>query len=392
MSYPKRILWLRVFGLAAMQGAITLTWVMYNIYLPEMLVQLGFAAGFAAVIIIIEKALSIVFEPLFGALSDRTQKFIGNRFPFISLGVILSSALFITLPAIVIFGDPEKVWRWLLPTFAIIWAIAMTMFRTPAIALLWQAVPRQQFPQATGILVFIAGLIGALKPIIQKIILQLGSGFTFTLGSLTLLGAAFFLRRLYPPQPPQLNEASSSIQEPTLSFTKLGLLCLVGMGIAWGTRCLFPMVSASLANNLGEDNIVTGMLVFGIVLAFASIPGGMFASRIGNSYAMLIGLGVTIFLLPLIAFIPNFLIIVIALFILTFVLSLVFNGAVPLALSSVPPSRGGLGIGTYFGGFGLGMSLFSIMAGQVELTSVLQVFIGVIAFLIVGASIALAKE
>lgn len=392
MSYPKRILWLRVFGLAAMQGAITLTWVMYGIYLPKMLIQLGFAAGFAAVIIIIEKALSIIFEPLFGALSDRTQKFIGNRFPFISLGVILSSALFITLPAIVIFGDPEKVWRWLLPIFAIIWAIAMTMFRTPAIALLWQAVPRQQFPQATGILVFIAGLIGAFKPIIQNTILQLGSGFTFTIGSITLLGAAFFLRRLYPPQPPQLNEATSPVQEQAISFSKLGFVCIAGLGISWGLRCLFPTISAALTSNLGEENVVMGMLVFGIVLAFASIPGGIFASRIGNSSAMLIGLGITIILLPLIAFVPNFVIIIISLLVLTFVFSLVLNGAVPLALSSVPPSRGGLGIGTYFGGFGLGMSLFSIMAGQVELTSVLQVFIGVIAFLIVGASIALAKE
>ncbi len=199
MLSPKRILWLRVFALAFIQGAITLTWVVYSIYLPKMLAQLGFAAGLAATIIIIEQALAIVFEPLFGAFSDRTQQFIGNRFPFISLGVILSSALFITLPTIVILGNPQQVWRWLLPGFAVAWAIAMTMFRSPAMALLWQAVPRQQFPQATGILIFIAGLVGAFKPFIQNIILKLGSAFTFSIGSFTLLGAAFVLRRLYPP-------------------------------------------------------------------------------------------------------------------------------------------------------------------------------------------------
>ncbi|MGB7518506.1 MAG: MFS transporter permease, partial [Spirulinaceae cyanobacterium] len=73
MLSPTRILWLRVLGLAAMQGAITLTWVIYGTYLPKMLVQFGFAAGFAAVIIIVEQALAIIFEPLFGAFSDRTQ-------------------------------------------------------------------------------------------------------------------------------------------------------------------------------------------------------------------------------------------------------------------------------------------------------------------------------
>ncbi|MGB7518350.1 MAG: hypothetical protein WA896_01810, partial [Spirulinaceae cyanobacterium] len=320
--------------------------------------------------------------------SDRTQQFIGNRFPFIALGVILSSALFITLPTIAILGNPQQVWRWLLPGFAVAWAIAMTMFRSPAMALLWQAVPRQKFPQATGILIFVSGLIGAFKPIIQDNILKLGSAFTFTIGSFTLLGAAFFLRRLYPPQPPQQDEVTPQ-QLQHLSFAKLGFVCLAGIGIAWGLRSLLPTVAAALTRNLGESQTNSGMFIFSIILAFASIPGGIFASRVGNSSAMLIGLGVTTILLPILAFAPNFFLVAIALLILTFVFSLVLNGTIPLALSSVPPSRGGLGIGTYFGGFGAGMSLFSIMAGQVELTTIGQVVIGAISFLLAGVSISM---
>ncbi len=177
-----------------------------------------------------------------------------------------------------------------------------------------------------------------------------------------------------------------------LSFTKLGLVCLAGIGIAWGLRSLLPTVSATLTRNLGESQTNLGMFIFSIVLAFASIPGGIFASRVGNSLAMLIGLGVTIIMLPILAFIPNFFIVGIALLILTFVFSLVLNGAIPLGLSSVPPSRGGLGIGTYFGGFGVGMSLFSMMAGQVELTPILQVVMGGIAFLVAGISIAFIND
>ena len=38
--------------------------------------------------------------------------------------------------------------------------------------------------------------------------------------------------------------------------------------------------------------------------------------------------------------------------------SFILNGTIPFALEMVPPDRGGLGIGMYFGGVGLAMSIF----------------------------------
>jgi len=44
-------------------------------------------------------------EPLFGGLSDQAQRWIGGRFPFVA-GGSAASALFIAIPAVVIFGSP----------------------------------------------------------------------------------------------------------------------------------------------------------------------------------------------------------------------------------------------------------------------------------------------
>ena len=44
-SVGQRVLWLQVLGLAAVQGAISLTWVIYNLYLDDLLLTLGFSAG-----------------------------------------------------------------------------------------------------------------------------------------------------------------------------------------------------------------------------------------------------------------------------------------------------------------------------------------------------------
>ncbi|MEH2168427.1 MAG: hypothetical protein V7K41_17590 [Nostoc sp.] len=44
--------------------------------------------------------------------------------------------------------------------------------------------------------------------------------------------------------------------------------------------------------------------------------------------------------------------------------SLIVNGAIPFALGLVPQRWAGLGIGMYFGGFTLAMSLFGVLFPQ----------------------------
>jgi hypothetical protein len=68
---------------------------------------------------------------------------------------------------------------------------------------------------------------------------------------------------------------------------------------------------------------------------------------------------------------------------------LITTGAVPFALSLVPPLRGGLGVGIYFGGFSLGMSLYSVVFVQpLAVPAVTAAVIGAIAFLVAGVCVA----
>jgi Na+/melibiose symporter-like transporter len=131
------VLWRPVLGLAAVQGSIILSWVIYRAYLPKLLTQVGFPETLAAKLLLIEMILAIALEPLMGGLSDQVKYWVGTRFPFISLGVILSSALFIAIPASVAFGTPSGVMRWILPCLAISFSgdgIADALCRRPRIA------------------------------------------------------------------------------------------------------------------------------------------------------------------------------------------------------------------------------------------------------------------
>ncbi|WP_392534473.1 MFS transporter [Nostoc sp. C117] len=354
------ILWVQVWVLAAVQGAITLTWLIYNAYLPQLLTQFGFPASLAVGLLLVENALSAVLEPVMGGLSDQSRRWVGTRFPFISVGVILASALFIAIPCVVSFIPPTMVGRSLLPIVLIAWALAMTIFRSPAMCLLGMYSTPAQLPLAVSFVTLAGGLIGAFRPIANKYILSLGPVLTFAIGSFVLLGAVAVLRLVNPPETPVEPHNAEIVEFP---LQQLALILGTGCGVAWGIRFLMDVLGKVLKAQLNTDNIDMQMVGIGIAIALASIPAGMFGVKIGNRQAMLCGIC---------AIIPSLLIMIsvgaqipiIVLIIAGF--SLIVNGAVPFALGMVPQRWAGLGIGMYFGGFALAMSLFGIIFPQMQ--------------------------
>ncbi|MDZ8081597.1 MAG: MFS transporter [Nostoc sp. DcaGUA01] len=357
------ILWVQVWVLAAVQGAITLTWLIYNIYLPQLLTQFGFPASFAVGLLLVENALGAVLEPLMGGLSDRTRRWVGTRFPFISVGVILASALFIAIPCVVSLIPPTMVMRSLLPITLVAWALAMTVFRSPAICLLGMYSTPAELPLAASVVSLVGGFIGAFRPIANKSILSLGPVLTFAIGSFVLLGAVAVLRLVNPPETPVDLHNAQIVKFP---LQKLVLILGTGFGVAWGIRFLMDVLGKVLKAQLNADNIDMQMVWIGIAIALANIPAGIFAVKIGNRQAMLCGVCAIIPSLLMMVFlgaqIPIIVLIVAG-------FSLIVNGAIPFALGLVPQRWAGLGIGTYFGGFAAAMSLFGVIFPQPQTIS-----------------------
>ncbi|MBN3959927.1 MFS transporter [Nostoc sp. NMS8] len=384
------ILWVQVWVLAGVQGAITLTWLIYNIYLPQLLTQFGFPASLAVGLVIVENVLGAVLEPLMGGLSDQARRWVGTRFPFISVGMILASALFIAIPCVVTFIPPNIVMRRhsppqasLLPIVLVAWALAMTIFRSPAMCLLGMYATPVQLPLAVSVVTLTGGVIGAFRPISYKFILSLGPVYTFAIGSFVMLGAAAVLRLVNPPEAPVDKHQAETVKLP---LEKLALILVTGFGVAWGIRFLMDVLGKVLKTQLNTDNIDVLMVWIGIAIAIASIPAGIFAVKIGNRQAMLCGIC---------AIIPSLLIMIsvgaqipiIVLIVAGF--SLIVNGAIPFALGLVPQQWAGLGIGTYFGGFALAMSLFGIIFPQPQgITPFVGAVGGALAFFLAGVCIA----
>jgi MFS family permease len=381
------VLWRPVLGLAAVQGSITLSWVIYRTYLPKLLTQLGFPEVLAARLLLIELILAIALEPLMGGLSDRVRYWVGSRFPFISLGVILSSALFIAIPASVAVGNLNSTVRWILPSLAVAWALAMTIFRSPVMVLLSQYAAPPELPRAASVLVLVGGTLGAIAPFSSQFLLSLGPGITFATGSIILLVAVKVLRSLHPPEPP-----SSPATDTAVPFTSLllGLMSIVGvsLGLSWGFRFLSVALSQSIIIPLPEVNLKIFTSIVSLVVAIGAIPAGIVGSRWGNSRTILIGIAATVSFLLLMGFVPYSMAIVLAIVGLIAAFSLVNNSAIPFIFGAIPPHRIGLGIGTYFGSSGAASSLFNPLFGSLSTQASTQATYSAIAFLIAGISVA----
>ncbi|WP_413198866.1 MFS transporter [Nostoc piscinale] len=384
---PAQVLWLQVLALAAVQGSISLAWLIYNSYLPQLLTQFGFSASLAAGLLVVENALSAVLEPLMGGLSDKSQRWVGSRFPFISVGVILSSTLFIAIPCIVTFVQPTVIMRSLLPLTLVAWALAMTIFRSPAMALLWKYATPPQLPSAVSVVTVVGGTIGAFRPIASQYILSFGAVFAFTIASFVMLAVAWLLRWLNPPDTPNLQPETTTVKLPYLT---LSLIFATGIGVAWGTRLLMNTLTQLLKLQFSGQNIDMLLVYIGLAIAISALPAGVFAVKLGNSRAMLVGVVATIVSILAIAF-TGAILPLIVLLVPSF--STIINGVIPLALELVPPNWGGLGIGTYFGGFALAMSLFGwLFPHAAKITPINSGLFCALAFLLVGICVTTANQ
>jgi Major Facilitator Superfamily len=376
--------WYKIIALSALQGAISLTWLIYNIYLPKLLISYGFAPGLAISLIIIENSISVILEPLFGSLSDRAFRWIATKFGFVSLGVILTSALSILIPTIFVFRDVFIAVTWIMPVVLIAWAMAMSLFRTPAISLIGRYAFASDLPIAMSFLTLVGGFIGALRPISQDFLLSLGAPLTFTIASIVLLIATALLRYFDPPTTPDL----TTVKSDSISFVKIVLLICMGVGISWASRCLLETIPKVIKLNFPQFNPVILMLTISLAIAGSALSSGIFAVKYGNQKAMFIGVGATAISLLLMVFVPTTVSISIAILAIVCCFSLMTNGAIPLAIDLFPPHRAGLAVGLYFSGFTAGISSFISLFNPVSnLTPSLGAIYGAIGSIIAGVCV-----
>jgi len=390
-----RVLWLKVWGLAAVQGAISLTWVIYNLYLLELLTRYGFSATLASTLLIIENILAAIMEPLMGMLSDRFQHWLGSRFPFIAVGIIAASAGFIAIPMVLAFGGPTGAVRWLLPVSLVFWAFTMTLFRSPALSLLSRYAFATNLPQAASILTLVGGVIGSMAPFAGDLILRVGPLFAFSLGSITLLIAATVLGMVGPDQGLAASPSAQQHRDTVIqAIAKLGLIFGTGIGASFGFRFVMQTLPASLpadSTGIGRSAVIGAIFV---ALAVTALPAGRLATSLGIGKGIAAGFGALALCCGLLIIAQGqgigLLVLAIA---LGAAMSLASTTTIPFALAMVSPQRAGLGTGMFFSGGAVAGSIFgSLKPTLLEWPNGANAILGAVAYGMAALFVILSKR
>jgi len=261
---PVKVLWLQVCALAGVQASIGVAWVIYNLYLANLLQEFGFAPGAATTVVLLSNLLAALVEPIAGGLADLCQRWLGSRFPVIAVGVVLSAAFFVLIPLLWLLGSWGQGVTWLRPGLPLIlvgWALAMSLFRGPVLSLLGNYALNRRLPQAASFLTLTEGFARGWGFLASGWLLGLGPVFAFGIGSTALLLGAIVLLLTDPdvevdrhpkpaqssplilPNPP--NPPDPKAQKP-LQLVKLGWLLGAGVGATLGFRLLFMGFSQAL--------------------------------------------------------------------------------------------------------------------------------------------------
>jgi Na+/melibiose symporter-like transporter len=350
------VLWRQVLSLAAVQGSITLCWIVYHLYLGKLLATLSFPPELVTTVLTIDIIITAVMEPISGELSDRANRWMGTQFPLIALGTIAASVLFIAIPTTTAFGVGAL--RPLLPCAVIAWALSMALFRTPAMTLLRQYASPPELPQAMSVLTLIGGTIGAISPFFHQAILNLGEGVAFTLGSLVLLGATWALRACHAatgapiaPQDTRSPDVPKDNGWTLYTIGGLGFVIAMSFAMAGGSRFLMATVSKAISG--WTTHVSSVMAGVGLTVAIGALFSGFLSARWGNLRCMLIAAIAIIPSVLAIGGLPRSGLQLAAIWvflpILVLAYSVVLNGAIPFVMSLVAETKTGLGIGMYFG-------------------------------------------
>lgn len=299
-----------VLGLGFFSASII--WPIYNNYVPIMLesyVQSGVLIG---AIMTIDNLFAVIFQPLFGALSDKTNTRYGRRMPYLLVGVPLA-AIFCAL-------IPSATSLMALMSFIIIMNFAMSIYRAPTVALMPDVTPSPLRSKANGVINFMGGLAAVMAYGLGGLLYKRDQAYPFYMASVVMVLALIVLYMFI--QEPEQTEVEKAEEEGQRAKAKdvaqnRSLILLLFAIFFWftGFNVVETFFSLYGQHILGIDPSDSSLILttFSLTFLVFAIPAGLIGSKIGRKKTILIGIvGILFVFIPLI-FTENILLITILL-------------------------------------------------------------------------------
>lgn len=277
--------------------AISITWSVYNAFMPLLLGNYLKSAALIGFIMTIDNYLALFIQPAVGFYSDKINTRFGRRMPFIMVGMPLA--------AVFMFLIPQTKSLYALVFALLFMNLSMSIYRSPVIALMPDITAKQHRSKSNSIINFMGGIGSLIAYLIGGRLFELNEGYPFILSSFLIL-FSFGVLFLKIKEHRDVLHYESAEEKRNL---------IQGLGIAWKDKnarnLLFAICSWFIAYN-GIETFFTkyGQSYLGIqpaqattTLAFISlsflvfaIPAGIIGTKIGKKNTIRMGVGLAVIL------------------------------------------------------------------------------------------------
>jgi maltose/moltooligosaccharide transporter len=331
--------------------ASSIAWSVYNSFVPQILEGFIKSTALIGFIMTFDNIFGVIFQPLFGRLSDKTRTRFGRRMPYIFVGLPVCAVAFTLIPHM------DSLWS--LMAVIIVFTFVMSAWRSPVVALMPDITPGPLRSQANGIVNLLGG-IGSLIAFLVGGILFRAGGFPlpFLMSAIMMLLAlavlALFVRepkQAYASNEPEEENKKAGIKQLSKDEKKSLLLILFGV-FFWftGYNAVETFFTLYATNTLGMDAGGASMTlsIFSLTFLAFAVPAGYIAVKTGRRVAILIGLsGLVILFLPMV-FLANAWVARACLFLGGFFWAMVNINSLPMVVQLSGEEKVGAFVGYYY--------------------------------------------
>jgi MFS family permease len=327
--------------------ASSIAWSIYNSFVPQILEGFIKSTTLIGFIMTFDNIFGVIFQPVFGTLSDKTRTRFGRRMPYIFVGLPICAVAFTLIPGM------KGIWS--LMAVLIVFTFVMSAWRSPVVALMPDLTPGPLRSQANGIVNLMGG-VGSLIAFFAGGILFKAGGFKLPfLMSSGMMLLALAVMALFVREPKEAYEPEEKITKTDVKLDKdekKSLLLILFGVFFWftGYNAVETFFTLYATNTLSMDpgDAAMTLSIFSLTFLAFAVPAGFIGAKTGRRKAILMGLtGIIILFFPMI-FLTNVWLTRICLFLGGFSWALVNINSLPMVVRLSGEDKIGTFIGYYY--------------------------------------------
>lgn len=257
--------------LAGVQFLFLATWVVYVIYLPDLLAKSGLPKGFLPTLLLLDQLLFACADMVLGFYADRAMRFYRALAPLLMTLNLIACLAFIGLPHIAAAVSPS-----VFIGVTVLWVLTASVLRAPLYGLIAR---RSLAPgQATAASLLGMGLASALAPYLAVVLKTFDPVLPFMLSGISLALATLGFSAWEARQ-----QAVDSMpnSEPKPAFTGIGRLLLAMLLLGGGFQIHFFVNAAPLYKSVADASLLPWLMpLFWIGFSLAVYPGARLLERV----------------------------------------------------------------------------------------------------------------